>query len=368
MVAPPIFDRRAYPEALALANNSGRLLIVDATAAWCQPCKVMDRETWSSPDVAAWVSENAIAIQVDVDEHREVATALHIKAMPTVIAIRDGREFDRIVGMRDPTAMLEWFGAVLRGESAVDRDRQAAAANAADMGARLTLARSLATARRFDEATEEYVWLWQHVLEYEPAMVGVRASYMLHEIGRLVKDHEVARVRFQALRDRLEVDVASGEATADTTSDWIALNKALCDEQRVLDCFDQTPDRLLAHPEHGSLVRSGLQRLLIEHGRWADVARLCSDPIARLRRYDDNLDHAAGHPEPMRSRVVEAHNRMFLREASVFYVSLLAAGRGQDARAVADEARRLRPDLVTDDALAESAREAGFPGGGESAL
>src|SRR4051812_12591822 len=48
-----------------------------------------------------------------------------------------------------------------------------------DMMERMNAARALASAGKLDEATDAYVWLWEHMLEHEPAMLGVRASFML---------------------------------------------------------------------------------------------------------------------------------------------------------------------------------------------
>jgi len=81
-----------YTAALARAKEHRELLLVDFTASWCQPCKRMETDTWESEEVVAWLGEHALAIQVDVDERQELAKQLHVKAMPTVVVVRDGEK------------------------------------------------------------------------------------------------------------------------------------------------------------------------------------------------------------------------------------------------------------------------------------
>src|SRR5512145_1378251 len=87
------FADLAYEPALEKAQKEKKLLLVDFTASWCGPCKKMEKDTWAAADVRAWLGENAIAIQIDIDEERVLAKRFRIEAMPTVVAVRDGQEF-----------------------------------------------------------------------------------------------------------------------------------------------------------------------------------------------------------------------------------------------------------------------------------
>jgi hypothetical protein len=306
------------------------------------------------------LQEHALAVQIDVDEEKEVSRDLRIRSMPTVLAFRGGVELDRVVGLRKPNDLLSWLQGVQRGETQLDQARRIAEASPDDMQARYSLARTLANAGRFEEATDEYAWLWQHVLEHRPSMLGVRGSYMLSEIGRLMEDYRPARKRFADLRDALAVDHPRATAPPDVVRDWIALSVTLGEADRVLGWFDTDS----ALPDARPYLQHQLVPLLIERGRWADVARWFHDPLAALRESHGRLEELSERNSPpefaeMRPQMIEAVERIVRRDAGVIVASLLAARRDPEARVVLHEVRRLMPGADTERVLLETAMKAG---------
>lgn len=106
---PQVFSELSLAEAKAKAVEQDKILLVDATADWCQPCQVMERTTWVDPEVISWIKLNAIAIQVDVDRQKVEAQELRIEAMPTIILFKDGIELARTEGYRDAAGLLAWL-------------------------------------------------------------------------------------------------------------------------------------------------------------------------------------------------------------------------------------------------------------------
>ena len=137
--------------------------------------------------------------------------------MPTVIVVRNGREFDRVVGYRDADQLLTWLAGVLDGRCEIDALREAAGNRGdpdgpVDIRARRNLARKLSQSGLAAEAAAEYLWLWDNMLKHQPSMSGVRVSFMAGEMTRLASGHEVAKAEFTKLRDRYRPRIDTGKA------------------------------------------------------------------------------------------------------------------------------------------------------------
>lgn len=203
----PIFDSRSYADAKAAAEAEKKWFIVKATAVWCGPCKMMDKTTWRDEKVVAWCKERAIVVALDVDQETSLAKELRIEAMPTMIAFKEGKsEFDRIVGMKGADDFLGWLEGIEKGETSIEAISRNAGSRTpedgvVDVQARMELAKALVLKGEYAKATDEYAWLWEHMLEHEPAMVGVRGSFMVSDMQRLASKDAGARKRFVELRE-----------------------------------------------------------------------------------------------------------------------------------------------------------------------
>ena len=82
--------------------EADRPVLVDFTAAWCPPCRVMKPVL---ADLAAERDDFRI-VQLDVDADQRTAAEYGVLSMPTFILFRDGREVKRLVGAR-PRRRLE---------------------------------------------------------------------------------------------------------------------------------------------------------------------------------------------------------------------------------------------------------------------
>lgn len=63
-------------EALSLAKELDRPILVDVGAVWCHWCHVMDGESYENPEIARLINDKFVAIKVDRDERPDVDSRL----------------------------------------------------------------------------------------------------------------------------------------------------------------------------------------------------------------------------------------------------------------------------------------------------
>ncbi|KAF5186049.1 Thioredoxin-like protein cxxs1 [Thalictrum thalictroides] len=76
------------------SNSQGCPLVVHFTAAWCMPSVVMNQFF----EELALQYHDILFVVVDVDDVKEVASKMEIKAMPTFIILRNEIQVDKVVG------------------------------------------------------------------------------------------------------------------------------------------------------------------------------------------------------------------------------------------------------------------------------
>ena len=109
----------AAPAAQSLSRTGKRPILYDFTAAWCPPCKILDREGWNDPEVADLVNATYLPARI-VDRQREegrnlpAVSALQrkhgVSVFPTlVVAAPDGAEVAKFEGYRGRAALVKFL-------------------------------------------------------------------------------------------------------------------------------------------------------------------------------------------------------------------------------------------------------------------
>ncbi len=70
--------------------------LLDLGATWCGPCKVLDA---SLPALASELGDAVRIGKLDTDDAREVAARIAVRAVPTLVLFRGGKEIARHTGL-----------------------------------------------------------------------------------------------------------------------------------------------------------------------------------------------------------------------------------------------------------------------------
>ena len=79
------------------------VVLIDFWAEWCQPCKIQGPIV---NQLAAENEDNNVKIgKMDVEKNQKTAQQLGIRNIPTLIIFKNGKEFDRLVGLKNKNVL-----------------------------------------------------------------------------------------------------------------------------------------------------------------------------------------------------------------------------------------------------------------------
>jgi thioredoxin 1 len=84
------------------ATIKNKTILVDFWAAWCMPCKML------APvlnELAAELPKDKYIGKVDVEKYPNLSNRFRIRGIPTMILFKNGKEVERIVGVKTKASL-----------------------------------------------------------------------------------------------------------------------------------------------------------------------------------------------------------------------------------------------------------------------
>ena len=81
-------------------------VLVDFNADWCGPCRMVRPVL----DELANESDDYKIVSINVDDENELANEYKVSSIPCMVLIKDGKETDRIIGLRPKSELKNFLG------------------------------------------------------------------------------------------------------------------------------------------------------------------------------------------------------------------------------------------------------------------
>lgn len=75
-------------------------VLVDFSATWCGPCKMLESELES-------IEDKIKIVKVDIDKFQKLTQEYRIMSVPTIVFFKDGEKKEEIVGYHTSDELLE---------------------------------------------------------------------------------------------------------------------------------------------------------------------------------------------------------------------------------------------------------------------
>jgi len=96
------FRSHNFKEAITQATDMNSPVMIYFTADWCQPCKLMDRESFHDSNISSMLNDNFKSYKFDIEKEnngKQIADYYNVSAYPTLVFLdKTGQESGRVEG------------------------------------------------------------------------------------------------------------------------------------------------------------------------------------------------------------------------------------------------------------------------------
>ena len=95
--AAPLTTLGPSDDLLSMVKQASGVVLIDFYADWCGPCRTQGGILHEMEPTAR--QNDASIIKINVDQHRQLASAFSVASLPTLVLIKDGKIIDRQIGL-----------------------------------------------------------------------------------------------------------------------------------------------------------------------------------------------------------------------------------------------------------------------------
>lgn len=101
-------------QAISRGTESGKPVLIYATADWCGPCQRFKKGPLSDAKVASFITQNFEAVYLDVDHHPDLASKLEVETIPAMRVLRPGKPPVKLNEYMEADRLVAWLESTLK--------------------------------------------------------------------------------------------------------------------------------------------------------------------------------------------------------------------------------------------------------------